>query len=211
MKNTPQQTQLNIKASVSITTCTSKFRSSSKTLLILLITFFTAYIHLPKVHAAEHVKQIGVQFGFAGVAGTEGYFSGYGGALAFSYSLTDALVLATNVTASSNQVVDPIKGGRSLLLSQSAGLLYRLDILHIVPYFGALAGLYEVIGAVPKTQFKFGIQLAAGLDYLFSRDFSMGIELRAHALPLDFLAKPDNPVPFYTTMFLKAEYVWGWF
>ena len=52
---------------------------------------------------------------------------------------------------------------------------------------------------------------ALGVDYVFSRDFTFGLELRAHALPGEFLSSPTNPTPFYATTFLKAEYTWGWF
>ena len=159
--------------------------------------------------AAQGVKRIGVQGGFAGLA-SEGSFAGYGGALYAGWAVTDALTLGINATASSNQVTKT--GGRSLILSQAIGITYALDIIQIVPYAGVYAGIYELTGGgLAKTQLKGGAQLALGLDYVYSRSWTFGIEARAHALPGDFLASPSDPTPFYATTFLKAEYTWGWF
>ncbi|MBI2393569.1 MAG: hypothetical protein HYV09_28585 [Deltaproteobacteria bacterium] len=159
--------------------------------------------------AAEGVKRIGVQAGFAGMS-SEGKFAGYGGALSAGWSITDAWTLGIIAAASSNQVA--AKGGRSLVLSQAVGVSYALDIIQIVPYFGVYVGAYELTGGgLQGTQVKPGAQLAFGLDWVHSRTFTFGLELKAHALPGDFLRQPDNPTPFYATTFLKAEYTWGWF
>jgi hypothetical protein len=159
--------------------------------------------------AAEGVKRLGVQAGFAGLS-SEGSFAGFGGGLRGGYALTDAWTLAIDATVSSNQVAK--KGGRSLVASQSLGALYALDILQIVPYFGAFVGVYELGGGgLPSTQLKLGGQVALGLDWVHSRELTLGLEMRAHALPVAFLTSPSNPTPFYATSMLKAEYTWGWF
>lgn len=159
--------------------------------------------------AAKDVKRVGVQGGFAGLS-SEGSFAGYGGGLSFGWSMTDALTLGVNASASSNQVTKT--GGRSLVTSQAIGITYALDIIQIVPYAGIYAGLYQMSGGgLDKTQWKGGAQLALGVDYVYSRELTFGLEARAHALPGDFLSEPTNPTPFYQTTFLKAEYTWGWF
>ena len=159
---------------------------------------------------AEGVKRIGVEGGFAGVAGSEGEFSGYGGGLVGEWAVTDAWSLEVNAFATSNRV-EPT-GGRSWILSQSAGAVYALDVIQFVPWFGGFAAVYEVTGGGAKsTRTKVGAQLAFGLDYIWSRDLVIGIDLRAHALPQDFAKSPDDPTPFYATTFLKVEYTWGWF
>ena len=159
--------------------------------------------------AAENVKRIGIAGGFAGVAGSEGNFSGYGGAVLGSHALTDAWALAGNVTATSNKIV--ANGGRSHVLSEAVGLNYSLDVLQIVPYFGFYAAVYEIGGGGAKSQVKLGMQLALGLDYILTREWIVGIDLRAHALPADFARSPEDPTPFYATTFVTAEYAWGWF
>src|SRR5262249_43979637 len=123
--------------------------------------------------AAEGVKRIGVEGGFAGVAGSEGDFSGYGGGLVGEWAVTDAWALEVNAFATSNRI-EPT-GGRSWILSQSAGAVYALDVIQFVPWFGGFAALYEVTGGGAKTtRTKVGAQLAFGLDYIWSRDLVIG-------------------------------------
>lgn len=159
--------------------------------------------------AADGVKRIGVEGGFAGVAGSEGDFSGYGGGVIGEWAVTDAWSLAANATVSSNRIVSG--GSRSHVASQAFGAIYALDVIQIVPWFGAFAGLYEIGGGGASNRVKVGAQLAFGIDYIYSREIVIGLDLRAHALPQDFAKSPDNPTPFYATTFLKVEYSWGWF
>ncbi|MEO7097380.1 MAG: hypothetical protein ABI175_29230 [Polyangiales bacterium] len=168
-----------------------------------------AMLATTEAHAVDKLKRIGIAGGFAGVAGNEGDFSGYGGGLLAAYGLNDAISIRASAFASSNQIAKD--GKRSYVLSQALGLDYQLDVLQIVPYFGIYAALYEVGGGNVDREVKVGAQLALGLDYVYSRELVFGIDLRAHALPGDFLRSPDNPMPFYATTFLKVEYVWGWF
>jgi len=163
-----------------------------------------------RAHAAGSVKRIGVQAGFAGVAGNEGTFAGYGGAVSFGYGISDSFTIAANVTGTSNQVAK--EGGRSLVLSQALGLEYALDIIQFVPYVGVYGSIYEIqFGGIKERQFKWGGELAIGINWVYSRDFTFGVDFRGHILPEDFLNAPDSPSPFYVTSFLKAEYTWGWF
>ena len=159
--------------------------------------------------AAEGVKRIGVEGGFAGVAGSEGDFSGYGGGLVGEWAVTDAWSVEANVFATSNRI-EPT-GGRSAVVSESLGAVYALDVIQVVPWFGAFAGVYEIRGGDAQARTKLGAQLAFGLDYIWSRDIVIGVDLRAHAMPADFAKSPDSPTPFYATTFLKVEYTWGWF
>lgn len=169
----------------------------------------TVLATLGDASAAEGVKRVGVEGGFAGVAGGEGNFSGYGGGLVGEWAVTDAWSLAASAFVSSNRIV--ATGGRSYVASQSFGAIYALDVIQIVPWFGAYAALYEIGGGNAAKRTKVGAQLAFGLDYVWSRDLVVGIDLRAHALPQDFAKSPENPTPFYATTFLKVEYTWGWF
>ncbi|GAC1539672.1 MAG: hypothetical protein NVS3B10_30170 [Polyangiales bacterium] len=164
----------------------------------------------PGARAAGGVKRVGVEGGFAGVAGSDGDFSGYGGGVVGDWALNDAWALSASALVTSNQVAR--SGGRSRIASQSLGFTYALDVIQLVPYVGLYAGLYEIGGGgVGATHAKVGAQLALGVDYLYSRELVLGIELRAHALPADFRRSPDNPTPFYATTFLKVQYAWGWF
>jgi hypothetical protein len=177
--------------------------------VLRLLPALSILLFVTPAAAAEGVKRIGVQAGFAGVTG-EGTFSGYGGGLTFGYGLTDSVTLVGTATASSNQVAEG--GGRGYVLSQAVGATYSLDVLQIVPWLGAFAAVYEIGGGgAGATRIKPGAQAAFGVDWIWSRDFTFGLDFRAHALPGDFLRSPDNPTAFYTTLFAKAEYTWGWF
>ncbi len=161
-------------------------------------------------HASEGVKHVGVQGGFAGVSGGDGKFPGFGGAITGRYDFTDAWSIALNATGTNNQVA--ATGGRSWVFSQAVGAVYSLDVIQIVPYLGGYVGVYEITGGgVPKTDLKLGAQIAVGLDWMVSRDLTLGVELREHILPKDLFDSGTNPTPFYTTTFVKAEYAWGWF
>lgn len=163
-----------------------------------------------RAEAAEGLKSFGVQAGFSGVSGSEGQFGGYGGAIAGTLGLGDTFALIGNASFTSNQVT--AVGGRSLVASQAIGLRYALDVIQFVPYVGVLAASYELSGGgLASTQFKVGAQIALGVDYLASRKWLVGLELRTHALPNDIVSSPSNPTPFYVTTFVKVEYVWGWF
>jgi hypothetical protein len=160
--------------------------------------------------AVPHLKRVGVTGGFAGMAGNEGDFAGYGGGVLGSYGVTDAIAIAGSAFFTSNQVSKT--GGRSLVASQALGAIYSLDVIEIVPWFGFYVGLYELGGGgVTKSDVKVGGQLAVGLDYILSRTWIVGLDLRAHALPADFAKSATDPMPFYTTTFVKLEYAWGWF
>jgi hypothetical protein len=180
------------------------------TAFLLAAGVATAVVAAPReAHAVDKLKRVGIAGGFAGVAGNEGDFSGYGGGLLGAYGLNDAFSIRASAFASSNQIAKD--GKRSYVLSQALGIDYQLDVIQLVPYFGVYAALYEVGRGNVERKVKFGAQLALGLDYIMSREVVVGIDLRAHALPADFARSPDNPTPFYATTFLKVEYVWGWF
>jgi hypothetical protein len=175
-----------------------------------VLTAFAATTFVTGAHAADGVKRIGVTGGFAGVAGNEGTFAGGGGGVTGAYPLSDAWLLRGDAVVTSNQVT--AKGGRSAVFWQSIGAQYALDVLQIVPYFGFHAGLYEqTFGGVGGVDWKFGLQVSGGLDWVVSRSLIVGLEVRLHALPQDFVQNPTNPTPFYVTSFLRAEYAWGWF
>ena len=176
---------------------------------LVLAAVLAAGVAAPSARADKGLKRVGVQAGFAGLA-NEGSFAGFGGGLTGAYGLTDAWTLRVDATASSNQASD--KGGRSLVLGQSIGVQYALDVIEIVPFFGAHVGAFELLGGgLSKREIKPAISLSFGVDWILSRTFTVGVDLRAHALPADFVGSPSNPTPFYATTMAKCEFTWGWF
>jgi len=87
-----------------------------------------------------------------------------------------------------------------------AGVGYVLDVLRYVPYFGILATGYDLGGgSLPKGTFVFGAQLAVGLDYQIDRHWALGVAYRQHIL----ITQADD-YPSFSTLGLRAEYIWGW-
>lgn len=184
--------------------------NATRRLSLLSVGLVAAASLLARPAAADKgLKRVGLQAGFAGLS-SEGSFAGYGGGLTLGYGLSDAWTLRVDGTASSNQATD--KGGRSLVLGQSVGVQYALDVIEFVPFFGVYASLYELRGGgLKSTQWKPAVSLGVGLDWIATRSFTFGVDVRIHALPADFVGSPSDPTPFYQTTLAKAEYTWGWF
>jgi hypothetical protein len=101
--------------------------------------------------------------------------------------------------------------GRVNLVSVSAGLAYKVDIIEWIPYFGAQVGYYYLSGDVLPGELgnhEVGLSLELGLDYALSRATAAGVGLRYHGFlhdPMSSLA--DAP---YWGGLLRLEHRWGW-
>lgn len=123
---------------------------------------------------------------------------GVGAAAQVSYGLTDtwALQVLGGVTT------QPGEPGTSLLWHASAGVVYALDVVRVVPYFEAavgIAGLATDAGAGPNL----GALVGLGADYEINRRWSVGLGLRYQAyltdlgrVPVDFTVGPRATVHF---------------
>lgn len=121
--------------------------------------------------------------------------SGVGGGVHFAYGWTDSVNGLVDLSYS--------RTAGTTIWSGAVGAAYALDVLQLVPYAGALVGIYEATGDVSKT--APGGQLALGLNYAVSREWALGLEGRFHYV---LASDPVGSFP-YGTAFLKAEYVWG--
>ncbi len=96
----------------------------------------------------------------------------------------------------------------STLWNADAGLLYKLDIVQFVPYFGALVGGYVLCGgSLPGAQPLPGGELAVGGDYLLGRRWAVGLAIREHFPFHRFL----GTYPSYLTVTARVELTWGGF
>jgi hypothetical protein len=87
----------------------------------------------------------------------------------------------------------------------SAGVAYVFDVLTWVPYVGLLVGGYVLGGGtLDSTKYLVGFSVAAGVDYRFSRSFSLGISARQHMM------NEASNYPEFTQLFAQAAYTWGW-
>ncbi len=99
---------------------------------------------------------------------------------------------------------------RTEILSASAGIAYKIDIIRWVPYVDVLVGYYGFVGG-PSPLGHYGepgASLGLGLDYSFSRSVAVGGQLRYHA----FLRHPPQSLgdaPYFSAL-VRAEYRWGW-
>jgi hypothetical protein len=86
-----------------------------------------------------------------------------------------------------------------------AGVIYKLDIVQFVPYFGALAGGYLMTGgSLPSSRVLPGGEVAVGGDYLLSRRWAVGLSIREHFLFTDL-----GTYPSYLTVTGRVELNWG--
>ena len=137
---------------------------------------------------------------------------GGGGALHYTYGLTDAW----NFTAEASSAIVARNQGqdnpgsprdRPATVSQlSVGTTYVIDILQWVPYIGLQGGVYQLTGGtLPDPLFIAGAAVSVGIDYQLSRSFAVGIGGRQH-----FLLSRMATYPSYTTVGLRVEFMWGY-
>ena len=87
------------------------------------------------------------------------------------------------------------------MASLGAELLYLVDILEWVPYFGAgataLGSWFDLANGV---ELECGVHPVAGLDWLLSRDVALGLVVRP-----EFLITDWDRAPIYVTVALNAS------
>jgi hypothetical protein len=160
--------------------------------------------------AFERQWHAGVDAGYASLF-SQPSKSGFGGGAHLAYGLSDAFnaLLEADVTrhfggslpdkpSAEDRSID--RRGRTVW-SGALGLAYTLDVARVVPYAGALAGVYAIAGG-DHVVVAPGGQLALGLDYQLERNWALGAQFRMHALL-------NDGVQSYATVFLRAEYIWG--
>lgn len=90
------------------------------------------------------------------------------------------------------------------VLVLGAEILYLLDVVQFVPYFGlgidGLGTYYE-----DRAGLELGAHVVLGIDYLLSRDTLIGFDLRPHVLPLSVNRELLEPV--YITATLRFSFV----
>lgn len=130
--------------------------------------------------------------------------SGGGGFMHLAYGITDAIGIQLMGGATAHPVAafededNPLPAGLLTMWQASAGIVYSLDIVRIVPFFEAGIG---VLGTIMKTDA--GIEraigasasLGLGADYLITRRWAVGVAIRYHLLLSDL-----DRIPIYLTV-----------
>lgn len=140
--------------------------------------------------------------------------SGGGGSLHLAYGITDAVGVQLLAGASAHPL-SPIEpedpsmkatpGGQLVSWQASAGVVYALDVVRIVPFFEANIGVLGLYRSTDPTgnqktptiehTLNVGASLGLGADYLITRRWSVGVAIRYHAFLTD-LAR----IPIYLTV-----------
>jgi hypothetical protein len=124
-----------------------------------------------------------------------------------AYGLSDVFDLKLDLLTSSHTIDnDPLR-----LLSGTAGIAYKMDVIRWIPYFGVQLGYYRLGGSQRPAnlpQNELGMSVDLGVDYAVKRAFGLGLQLRYHGFLGDPLSSLGD-APLFTGLF-RAEYRWGW-
>jgi hypothetical protein len=131
--------------------------------------------------------------------------------LHYKYGLTDQILLLAGVQysllAPNGVRADnpPTHTHPANLWNADVGAAYVLDVLRWVPYFGGLLGGYVLDGGTMAGNLVLpGAELVAGLDYLLTPEWSVGVEAGEH-----FLFTDMSLYTSLTTVVARAEWIWG--
>lgn len=131
--------------------------------------------------ALAYEDQMGLSVGLGGeVAMTDPVSGGPGATLTFAYGLGDTFELrvhADYLVHVTDETAHRVLG--------AVDLVYLLDILTVVPYFGVSAG-GAVTVADRSTVGDLVLGAIVGIDFVLSRTFTLGLEVRPYVLPLHF-------------------------
>lgn len=189
-------------------------RSSRRLLRAGLVTAGLAGVVTP-AEAIERQHHLGLAPSLAilDVKGKSTASVGGGGALHYTYGLTDQWNLAVElgsavVAAKQDQdTLETPKTRPAGVDHGSIGASYVIDILQWVPYLGVTGGVYRLWGGTlePSPLILPGLAVSAGLDYQLTRHLAVGVGVRQH-----FLLSKIDVYPSYTTAVLRFEYMWGY-
>ncbi len=167
--------------------------------VVALVLFGAALGAIPsQAKAYEDQITLGLDLAYArafvGDLPTQGPMMG----LSLGIGLGDAWTLTPRVAYAIHPDEAPLH-----VLVTGVELTYLFDILKVVPFVGVgLDGLTSFWQGEPG--FDFAAHIVAGLDWLISRKWIAGIDIRAYVLPLALSSGID---PVYLTAGLRISYV----
>lgn len=117
-----------------------------------------------------------------------------------AYGLSDMFDLRLSLVGSRN----PFDGGAAFPLSATGGVIYKVDIIEWVPYFGVQVGATTLLGDhLPGRAAWLEVTTPLGIDYALSREFALGLELRTSILIGEDTSGSG-------AFLIRAEHRWGW-
>jgi hypothetical protein len=127
-------------------------------------------------HAYEDQQTLGLGVGYANVVSSTLPAHGVCVDLSASSGLNASWTARARLTYGWHPDLVPLHVGMA-----AAELLYMIDILEFVPYFGAGAGVVGHVRAHTLTAYP-AVHAFAGVDYLLSRALALELEVRSQAL-----------------------------
>lgn len=165
--------------------------------------------------AAEGQWQLGARAGVAWLGAARG---GPSAEAFLRHGLTDSVELDVQVLTSLHPFQPDAKmpasassAGVPWVAALAPGLVYRWDVLRLIPFAGAAVGLmvgdgFEAGDAVSRWNgVQFGASVRGGLEYLMSREVILSAQASAHVA----LTESPLPAPWFQ-LGAGAGFVWGW-
>ncbi len=171
----------------------------------------TAALAAPDARAWERGQGFGVDTGVSMLSvNNEAVETGISFGLHYSLRITDQFDFVGEAGCSVVDL-DPIVTPTSptdrpaYVWNGDAGLIYKMDIVRFVPYFGGLVGGYALTGgSLPSSELLPGVELAVGGDYLLTRRWAVGVAARYTLLFTDL-----STYPTFLTVTARVELNWG--
>jgi hypothetical protein len=108
-------------------------------------------------------------------AWSKSYYGG-GAGLALEYGMTDSWTARMNADYAGHVVTSPELGLLSVA-RLGGGVVYMLDVLRVIPYLHLGLDVAAIGGKGVDWDAYLGIQVGGGVDYLLSREWSIGLEV----------------------------------
>jgi hypothetical protein len=153
----------------------------------------------------EHALSLGAGLSILDVSSKGSADVGAGGAVGYTYGLSDAFNLMAEGSWSLVSLNETAANSPSMVSSLNVGVGYVFDVIRWVPYAGLLAGGCVLSGGgVGGLKFLPDAAVALGFDYRFDRTWSAGLALR------QYFFTDAGTYPSYSQAFARVSYVWGW-
>ena len=176
----------------------------SRHLVCAILSSLLLVVAANEARAEQRELSIGLQPAYGLTYVDQRKPSGGGGFMHLAYGITDALGIQISGGATAHPMaaledeMDPLPAGLLVTWQASAGIVYSLDIVRIVPFFEAGIG---VLGAITITDagkeqtLGASASLGLGADYLITRRVALGVVIRYHMLLSDL-----ESIPIYLTV-----------
>jgi hypothetical protein len=167
-----------------------------------LLTGAVTALPLP---AAAYEDQLTLEAGLGYAHATDADADTQAG-LPFSLAASIGLDDVWTVKALGSYALHPAVAGTRHVVLAGAELVYVIDVLELVPYFGAGLDVFAAWRA-PTQDLDAAAHLVFGADYLLTRRLFVGLEIRPYLL-LTRLGHDDGRTPLYVTALARIGVSW---